>query len=123
MCRQDVGKSICRNKRQQQQQSQPPPQRALVVVDPQREPQGSTTSDLLRQSYDSFHENGSDRPTEGSNDDNRIIRVNTLLGGTILFRHPSSRVTENEGPLQTTEANEGMPLLASSRNRESHRID
>jgi hypothetical protein len=113
MCRQDVGKSVSRNKRQQQSQS--PPQEAAFGTDPPHEQQ--QLSDLTRQSYDSFNENNT-RHAEVNN--TRIIRVNTMLGGSILFRQPAvRRLSETMEP----RANESMPLLTSAGNCEGNHAD
>jgi hypothetical protein len=120
VCRQDVGKSVCRNKRHQQ--SQLPPQTAAeIVIDFHEDQEASTPNESMRQSYDSFHEN--DHRPEDDSDNNRSMRVTTMLGGSILFRHPSTRVSGNTGTQQGSEANESMALLASTRNCDGHRVD
>jgi Zinc finger, C3HC4 type (RING finger) len=135
VCRQDVGKSLCRSRRSQSvpgrisSSSSSSTSAASTVVDSLGgEPNsttGQTANSTLRsilsrngQSYDSFADTNA--PSSSVNrpaTNGRIVRVNTMLRGAILFRQTSTMANRStdyvEQSNHNTETSEATPLLTT----------
>jgi Zinc finger, C3HC4 type (RING finger) len=119
VCRQDVGKSLCRSRRSSQSSS---PDESDGAHGPRTTTaaNGDQTSGLAddntRRSYGSLDGNVRRIETASSN---RIIRVSTILRGGVLFRQPLARrfsdlTTQPHQPSTSTDV-ENAPLLPGSR--------
>jgi Zinc finger, C3HC4 type (RING finger) len=124
VCRQDVGKSVCRSRRQQETEraSIPPSSPRDVSMDIESEVETTsptTNSTSIGQTYNSFSDTstGADRQLGSINSaSSRIIRVNTMLRGAILFRQTSAtanRSIDYVEQLHSTQDGETTPLLAT----------
>ena len=128
VCRQDVGKSSSRSKRHRQQHlSSSSPPNAGADSEP-NEPD-------VQANYGSLHVdeqangNTAEEDINSSNDNNngRVVRIDTLLGGTVSIRYPSlstqRRASYHGEDLQPAPINESVSLLGNHRISSDDRIE